>query len=90
MQLKGAREFIEDLVRMVRPPPGCAITLTEAKSAEDVNWITGTGVMPMPALGRYNIAVAEMRKEHPRIDWSGITEYHGERRRISRWLSEVE
>jgi len=91
MPVKGAKEFIEDLVREVRPPKGTAISLTERepKSADDVNWMTGVGVLPMDAIRRYEIALAELRKQHPRIDWSGIVELDGERRRIARWLSEV-
>ena len=91
MPLKGAQEFIEELVRDVRPPRGTAISLTERapKSAEDTNWVTGAGVMPMEALTRYDSAVVELRRQHPRIDWTGITEFDGERRRIARWLSEV-
>jgi hypothetical protein len=46
--------------------------------------------MPMDAVQRYSDAVAELRKQHPRIDWTGITGLDGERRRIARWLSEVE
>jgi hypothetical protein len=91
MPQKGAQEFIEELVRHVRPPRGVAIALTERppKSAEDTNWVTGAGVMPMDALARYDSAVIELRRQHPRIDWTGITEFDGEHRRIARWLSEV-
>lgn len=85
--MKGAQEFIEDLVRAVRPPRGCAIALTERtpKDSDDTNWMTGAGVM-----ARYDSAVAELQRQHPRVDWTGITEFDGERRRIARWLSEVE
>jgi hypothetical protein len=31
-----------------------------------------------------------MRRQHPRIDWTGVTEHDGERRRIAQWLSAVE
>lgn len=90
--MKCAQEFIEELVRHVRAPRGCAITLTErtAKSADDTNWTTAAGVMPRDALTRYDSAVAELRRQHPRIEWAGITEVDGERRRIARWLSEVD
>jgi hypothetical protein len=91
MPEKGAQEFIEELVRYVRPPRGTAISLTERapQSAEDTNWATGAGVMPGDALTRYDTAVAKFRKQYLRIDWSAITELDGERRRIARWLSEV-
>ncbi len=90
--MKGAMEFIEELVRHVRPPKGCAITLTERapREAGDTNWMTGAGIMPRDALTRYDSAVAELRRQHPRIEWAGIVEVDGERRRIARWLSEVE
>ena len=90
MSLKGAQEFLEELVHYVQPPRGTAIALTERepKSADDTNWVTGAGVMPIDAVARYDRAVAELRRQHPRIDWTGITEVDGERRRIARWLSE--
>ncbi len=90
--MKGALEFVEELVRHVRPPRGCAIALTERtpKDADGTNWMAGAGVMPYDALSRYDSAVAELRRQHPRIEWAGITEFDGERRRIARWLSEVE
>jgi len=92
MPMKGAQEFVEDLVRHVRPPRGCAIALTEydPKDADEPNWTAGTGNMPPDALSRYESAVIELRRQHPRIDWTGITEKDGDRRRIARWLSEVE
>lgn len=92
MPQKGAQEFIEELVHYVRPPRGCAIALTERtpRDVDDPNWVSGAGVMPPDALTRYDSAVAELRRQHPRIDWTGITEVDGDRRRIARWLSEVE
>jgi hypothetical protein len=92
MPLKGAQEFIEELVRYVQPPRGIAIALTERapKESNDANWVTGAGIMSYDALSRYDSAVAELRRQHPRIDWTGVTEFDGERRRIARWLSEVD
>ena len=89
--MNGAQEFVEDLVRSVRPPRGIAIALTERKpkTTDDTNWITGTGPLPYAALSRYNSAIAELSRQHSRIDWTGITELNGERRRIARWFSEV-
>ena len=75
-----------------RPPRGSAIALTERtpKEADDTNWVSGAGVMPLDAVTRYSSAVAELSRQHSRIDWTGIKEFHGDRRRIARWLSEVE
>jgi hypothetical protein len=91
MALKGAQEFVEDLVRAVRPPRGQAISVTERipKDADDTNWMTGIGIMSRDVMSRYDSAVAELRRQHPRIEWTGITEKDGEWRRIARWLSEV-
>jgi hypothetical protein len=66
------------------------LTERAPKSVDDTNWMTGAGIMPQDALTRYDSAVAELRRQHPRIEWAGITEFDGERRRIARWLSEVE
>ena len=92
MPLKSAQEFIEELVRAVRPLKGQAISLreTKPKAETDTNWITGAGVMPMDALTRYDSAVVELRRQHPRIDWDGVTEREGEWRRIARYASEVQ
>ncbi|WP_457488898.1 hypothetical protein [Tardiphaga sp. P5_C10] len=92
MPLKGAQEFIEEMVRAVRPARGQAISVTERqqKNADDTNWIAGIGNMSPDVMVRYDSTVAEMRRQHPTIDWEGITEMDGERRRIARWLSEVE
>lgn len=92
MPLKGAQEFLEELVRAVQPPRGNAISLREAepRTDDDINWIAGAGVMPMDALTRYESAVAELRRQHPRLDWEGITEREGRWRRIARYGSEVD
>ena len=45
--------------------------------------------MPMDAIVRYDSAVAELRRQYPRVDWDGIIEKEGEWRRIARYLSEV-
>lgn len=91
MTQKTAQEFIEELVRDVQPPKGVAIVLRERKPSDalDTNWLTGAGVMPMDAIVRYDSAVAELRRQYPRVDWDGIIEKEGEWRRIARYLSEV-
>jgi hypothetical protein len=67
MPLKGAQEFIEEMVRYVRLPRGMAISLTERTPLDDsdTNWAAGAGAMPIDALQRYDIAVAEFRKQLP-------------------------
>jgi len=56
---------------------------------DEPNWIVGAGVMGLPALGRYNRKVAELRKTELRIDWAGVTEHDGDHRRIAKWISEL-
>jgi DNA invertase Pin-like site-specific DNA recombinase len=34
-------------------------------------------------------AIPELRRQHPRLDWEGITEREGQWRRIARYWSEV-
>jgi hypothetical protein len=67
-----------------------AIVLRETKplTNDDTNWLTGAGVMPMHSLARYDSAIAELRRQHPRLDWEGITEREGQWRRIARYWSE--
>ncbi|WP_454648112.1 hypothetical protein [Bradyrhizobium liaoningense] len=90
--MERAQDLLEELIRKVRPPRGCAIALTERrpKSDGDTNWIAGAGIMPPDATSRYDNAIYGLRKLHPHIEWAGITEFDGEHRRIARWLSEVE
>jgi hypothetical protein len=65
--LKGAQEFLEDLVRAVRPPQGCAIVLRETKplTDDDTNGLTSAGVMPMDSVTGYDSAIAELRRQYP-------------------------
>ncbi|MGM4919530.1 hypothetical protein [Tardiphaga sp. 813_E8_N1_3] len=91
MPLKGAQEFIEDLVRYVQPPQGCAISITERepRRVDGTNWRSAVDVMPLDALSRYDSATTELCRQYPKIDWTGITEFDVEKRRIARWASEV-
>lgn len=91
MPLKGAQEFIEELVRAVQAPPGCAISVTERDPTKgaDTNWRAAADIMPIPALSRYDSALAELRRQHPRIDWTAVTDMDGDKRRVARWFSEV-
>ena len=89
--MRAAGDFLDDILKYVQPPRGCAIVVTErTPSADDEpNWIVGAGVMDLPALGRYNRKIAEMRETERRIDWAGVTERDGDRRRIAKWISEL-
>ena len=45
--MKRAEAMLEELVRHVRPPRGCAIVLAECKSTgpTDANWVAASGNM---------------------------------------------
>ena len=69
--MRHARTVLEDLVRHVQPPKGCAIVLTERplRSAERSKlgcYGRSNGVGIQQALHR---KVAELRKTDLRIDW---------------------
>jgi hypothetical protein len=86
--MKKATELLDEILRYVRPPRGCAITLTEVLDGEP-NWDAGTELMPDDALGRFNTKIAAFRKSEPRVDWSDVTEREDGRRRVSKWFSEL-
>jgi hypothetical protein len=89
--MKRAEAMLEELVRHVRPPRGCAIVLTECKSTEatDPNWVAATGNMELQKLIRYSEKIAEWRWTDPQIDWSGVKILAGHRR-VALWLSDVD
>lgn len=70
--MKTASDLLDEILRHVKPPPGCAIVLTEDANSEP-NWVAGTGVMNTEALGRYNAKIRDLRKADPRVDWSGVS-----------------
>jgi len=89
MKAKNADTFLDELLQAVRPPPRVAIVLRERAPhfLDDPNWVTAAGAMPPDALERYTNAITTLRRQQPHIDWEGVTEYSGDWRRISRWLS---
>ena len=89
--MKRAEELLDDLLREIEPPPGCAIALRECESATsiDPNWVAFAGVMPEPALLRLTTTIAGMRRKFPVVDWYGVTEKDGDWRRIAKWRPEL-
>jgi hypothetical protein len=89
-ELKGAQEFVEDLVRAVRPLKTTAIVLREdeARPGYDFNWIVSTGPLPPDAKTRFEQAIIDMRRQYPRVDWEGITEHESDWRVVQRWVSD--
>jgi hypothetical protein len=80
--MRHARAVLEELVRYVAPPKGCAIVLTERplKKSDDPNWIVTVGPMGAQYTKRCTEKVAELRKTDLRVDWSEINPLDGHRR----------
>ena len=89
--MKRAEAMLEELVRHVRPPRGCAIVLTEYKStgSTDPNWVAASGNMELQKLICYSEKIAKWRWTDPQIDWSGVKVLAGQRR-MALWLSEAD
>jgi hypothetical protein len=89
--MKHAEAMLEELVRYVRPPRGCAIVLMECKSTgpTNSNWVAASGNMELQEFIRYSEKIAEWRWKAPQIDWSGVKVLAGQRRVVV-WLSEVD
>jgi hypothetical protein len=93
MTIKSAQSLVEEFVRAVRPPQGCAIVITEnVPSPEfDFNWLASTGHMTAAVVQRYDSTLTELKRQNPRINWDGVTDLDsdGVLRRIARYSSEV-
>jgi hypothetical protein len=93
MTIKSAQDLIEEFVRAVRPPQGCAIVLTEiVPSPEfDFNWLASAGHMSAAVMARYDSALLDLKRKNQRINWEGVTDMDSEgvSRRIARYSSEV-
>jgi hypothetical protein len=94
MTIKSAQDLIEEFVRAVRPPQGCAIVLTETDPSPgfDFNWVASAGNMSATVMHRYDSTLLELKRQNRRVDWEGVTDRdsEGTARRIARYLSEVE
>ena len=88
--MRDVREVLEELVRHVQPPKGCAIVLTERPIGNDSepNWTATVGPMGVDHGRRFTKKVAQLRKADLRIDWSVLTNGNGPRR-IALRLSEL-
>jgi hypothetical protein len=80
--MRPARAVLEELVRHVQPPKGCAIVFTERplNKSDDPNWIVTVGPMGAQYIKRYTDKVAQLRKSDLRIDWSEVKSLDGHRR----------
>ncbi len=89
--MRSAESMLREMVRHIRPPRGCAITLTEreSRSPADPNWVAASGNRNAECTLRYTEKVAALSKSDPHIDWSGVKMKTGARR-VALWLSEVD
>jgi hypothetical protein len=92
MTVKIAQSLIEEFVRAVRPPQGCAIVLTETPlPGFDFNWVASTENMSAAVMKRYDSALMVLNRQNPTVDWDGVADLDsdGISRRIARYSSEV-
>jgi hypothetical protein len=90
MNLRPVKQVLDELVGYVEAPRGVAIFLTESipSSASDLNWVAIMGPTGVQCNDRFAHKVAGLRKGDPLVDWSGIDEHGGQKRRIIKWVSE--
>ena len=88
--MRPARAVLEELVRHVLPPKGCAIVFTERplNRSDDPNWIVTVGPIGAQYTKRYTEKVAQLRKSDPRIDWSEVKPLD-RHRRVALQLSDL-
>jgi hypothetical protein len=79
--MKSAKEFSDDFIWKAQLPVGASIVFREnsPKNDSDPNWIVAIGKSSDDTCSGL---VADMRKVHPRIDWSNIKDRDGEWRVI--------
>jgi hypothetical protein len=93
MSIRIAQSLIEEFVRAVRPPQGCAIVLTEiVPSPEfDFNWLASAGRMSAAVITRYDSTLLDLKRKNERINRDGVTDMDSEgvSRRVARYSSKV-
>ncbi len=79
--MKTAQDFLVDFTHKVGLPKGGTIVLRECEpgNSNDPNWVVAAGEVSDHEHAK---AVADMRKQHPKIDWSGVEEREGQWRLI--------
>jgi hypothetical protein len=79
--MKAAQDFLIDFANKVGLPKNGTIVLLEREpgNGNDLNWVVTGGGRSDDENAK---AVADMRKQHPKIDWSGVKEYDGKWRII--------
>ncbi|HZR03539.1 MAG TPA: hypothetical protein VFA81_10245 [Burkholderiales bacterium] len=82
--MKTADQLFEDIIQAIGLPVGNAVVLRETTPTanDEPNWVVAAGDLPDDAKERYENAVIEMRKRHPRVDWDLIKDRDGQWRTI--------
>ena len=90
MILRSAESILRELILIVQPPRGCEIRVTEriSSGAFAPNWGSTCGNLEPLKLALYDQKVADLRKAHPKIDWSDVKAV-ADSRSVARWLSEA-
>ena len=88
--LKSAEAVLNDLLRDGRGPRDCPVMITENATATP-NWTATAGEMPDVDAARFARKLGELRRIHPKLDWSAVNPWPGSKRRqIIKRLSELE
>jgi hypothetical protein len=58
-------------------------------NANDPNWVAAMGATDSQRNAKFARKVADLRKTDATVDWSGIEERDGQKRRVAKWLSEL-
>lgn len=87
-------DLLTTFLTSVRPPQGVAIEVIETEPHHEfkTNWEGYLEQKPVQieVQTRFDSALKELKRQHPKLDWSGETEHREGKRRIARWLLEVE
>jgi hypothetical protein len=91
MPLKTATELLDALISATKPPRACMVSLTERRSlnTSDPNWIEAADTMDFITLTRFSSAAHNLSRQHPQVDWTGVTETDGRLRRIAKFRSKA-
>ncbi|WP_137042488.1 hypothetical protein [Pseudolabrys sp. FHR47] len=80
-----AEELLRDLYGATQPAVGCGITVADARNApSDANWAAFSDPMDLHSLSRFNSASAELARQNPLVDWTGVAKGIDGRRAVTR------
>ncbi len=91
MNMRPAKQLLDELASYVGPPRGIPIFLTESipSSASELNWVPIMGSTSAECNDRFEHKAAGLRKSDPIVDWSGIYLQGGQSWRVVKWVSDI-